>query len=108
MLASVFLPSSHPITIFFFFFFNDTAPTEFYPLPLHDALPIPVRPRGPPPRPRHGPAARRAARARQHRGPGEPLGPRLSPGPSRRVAGRGAARAAELAGLPPGPADLIV
>src|ERR1022692_2269700 len=24
----------------FFFFFNDTAPTEFYPLPLHDALPI--------------------------------------------------------------------
>src|SRR2546422_8600177 len=40
MLASVFLPSSHPITIFFFFFFNDPAPTEFYPLPLHDALPI--------------------------------------------------------------------
>src|SRR5439155_948904 len=67
-----------------------------------------VRPRGRPSRPRHGPAARRAARARQHRGPGEPLGPRLSPGPSRRVAGRGAARAAELAGLPPGPADLIV
>src|SRR2546430_6485966 len=26
--------------IFFFFFFNDTAPTEIYPLPLHDALPI--------------------------------------------------------------------
>src|SRR5256885_7260467 len=24
----------------FFFFFNDTAPTEFYPLSLHDALPI--------------------------------------------------------------------
>src|SRR2546429_8201491 len=23
----------------FFFFFNDTAPTEFSPLPLHDALP---------------------------------------------------------------------
>src|SRR2546427_9356804 len=23
-----------------FFFFNDTAPTEIYPLPLHDALPI--------------------------------------------------------------------
>src|SRR2546425_10436354 len=23
-----------------FFFFNDTAPTEFSPLPLHDALPI--------------------------------------------------------------------
>src|SRR2546430_15718469 len=26
----------------FFFFFNDTAPTEFYPLSLHDALPISV------------------------------------------------------------------
>src|SRR2546430_15575052 len=24
----------------FFFFLNDRAPTEFYPLPLHDALPI--------------------------------------------------------------------
>src|SRR2546427_3774589 len=26
---------------FFFFFLNDRAPTEIYPLPLHDALPIP-------------------------------------------------------------------
>src|SRR2546422_7230837 len=26
--------------IFFFFFLNDTAPPEIYPLPLHDALPI--------------------------------------------------------------------
>src|ERR1051326_9564054 len=25
---------------FFFFFFNETATTEIYPLPLHDALPI--------------------------------------------------------------------
>src|SRR5256885_17268362 len=25
---------------FFFFFLNDTATTEIYPLPLHDALPI--------------------------------------------------------------------
>src|SRR3712207_1335354 len=25
---------------FYFFFFNDTAPTEIYPLSLHDALPI--------------------------------------------------------------------
>src|SRR2546428_9241960 len=25
---------------FFFFFYNDPAPTEIYPLPLHDALPI--------------------------------------------------------------------
>src|SRR5256885_9404209 len=29
-----------PLANFFFFFFNDTAPTEIYPLPLHDALPI--------------------------------------------------------------------
>src|SRR2546429_8502422 len=29
-----------PIVIPFFFFFNDTATTEIYPLPLHDALPI--------------------------------------------------------------------
>src|SRR5256885_4312543 len=28
------------ITNFKFFFFNDTAPTEFYTLSLHDALPI--------------------------------------------------------------------
>src|SRR5256885_14661232 len=28
--------------LFFFFFFNDPAPPEFYPLSLHDALPIPV------------------------------------------------------------------
>src|SRR5256885_7637406 len=27
-------------TLLFFFFLNDPAPTEFYPLPLHDALPI--------------------------------------------------------------------
>src|SRR2546421_9234530 len=30
---------AHP-TIFFFFFFNDTATTEIYTLSLHDALPI--------------------------------------------------------------------
>src|SRR2546430_12616792 len=30
---------------FFFFFFNDPAPTEISPLPLHDALPIYPRPR---------------------------------------------------------------
>src|SRR2546430_5800784 len=28
------------MSIFFFFFFNDTATTEIYTLPLHDALPI--------------------------------------------------------------------
>src|SRR5256886_16388106 len=30
----------HPHTLFFFFFLNNPAPPEFYPLPLHDALPI--------------------------------------------------------------------
>src|SRR2546429_5634521 len=28
------------LTLLFFFFFNDPATTEIYPLPLHDALPI--------------------------------------------------------------------
>src|SRR2546422_11763076 len=31
------------ISYFFFFFLNDPATPEFYPLPLHDALPISVR-----------------------------------------------------------------
>src|SRR3989337_2146752 len=39
----------------FFFFFNDTATTEIYPLPLHDALPI----------------SRRGRRSRRTRGSGE-------------------------------------
>src|SRR5256886_8736531 len=30
------------VTTFLFFFFNDRAPTEIYPLSLHDALPISV------------------------------------------------------------------
>src|SRR5438477_11396034 len=30
----------YPATLPFFFFFNDTAPTEIYTLSLHDALPI--------------------------------------------------------------------
>src|SRR3989475_4238965 len=34
-----------------FFFFNDTAPPEIYPLSLHDALPICARQAGEPPRP---------------------------------------------------------
>src|SRR4051795_4710449 len=43
-LASVW-PSRHAVSPFFLppsflFFFNDTAPTEISPLPLHDALPI--------------------------------------------------------------------
>src|SRR5438034_10611552 len=32
--------SSICLITFFFFFFNDTAPTEIYTLSLHDALPI--------------------------------------------------------------------
>src|ERR1035437_7849057 len=31
---------SLPLDFHLFFFLNDPAPTEFYPLPLHDALPI--------------------------------------------------------------------
>src|SRR5206468_12040631 len=31
---------THSLSHFFFFFFNDTAPTEIYTLSLHDALPI--------------------------------------------------------------------
>src|SRR5256885_7647944 len=30
----------HRLSVFFFFFFNDTATTEIYTLSLHDALPI--------------------------------------------------------------------
>src|SRR3712207_7405898 len=48
-----------------FFFFNDTATTEIYTLSLHDALPISAdRAR-----------ARRAARGRDRREGGVPLGP---------------------------------
>src|SRR5256714_7657597 len=39
--------SIHPL-YFFFFFLNDPAPPEIYPLPLHDPLPIPAA--IPPPR----------------------------------------------------------
>src|SRR3990172_6804196 len=34
------LNSSHGSISYFFFFFNDRAPPELSPLPLHDALPI--------------------------------------------------------------------
>src|SRR2546422_10928702 len=38
---SAFSSFAHkPHSIFFFFFFNDTATTEIYTLSLHDALPI--------------------------------------------------------------------
>src|SRR3989442_12101590 len=88
----------------FFFFFNDTATTEIYPLPLHDALPIYGR----------GRVARRRARDGAGRDlsaalgecllpPGPPLaarrggdlgGPAAAPAArSRRGAVRGVARA---------------
>src|SRR2546427_9110306 len=60
------------VGVFFFFFFNDTATTEIYPLSLHDALPIyPVR------RPRHcrGTSSRLRERSRACRAPQPP--PRL-------------------------------
>src|SRR5256885_13900015 len=58
------------ITRVSFFFFNDRAPPELSPLPLHDPLPIP-RPalgRGPPPPPaRAGGGAAAAARSARGR-----------------------------------------
>src|SRR2546430_17543055 len=67
--------------IFLFFFFNDTATPEIYPLSLHDALPISAPPRGraaaiPHPRRDETPGraadrgrAARAHAARHHAGP---------------------------------------
>src|SRR3712207_9121086 len=52
-----------------FFFFNDAATTEIYPLPLHDALPIFLGRGRRLPRPRKGrepPRSRRAVRADGH------------------------------------------
>src|SRR3712207_9556207 len=37
---SVYYNSRRSISLFYFFFFNDTATTEIYTLSLHDALPI--------------------------------------------------------------------
>src|SRR2546426_11831879 len=36
----MFCASLRPLSLFLFFFFNDTATTEIYTLSLHDALPI--------------------------------------------------------------------
>src|SRR2546421_12674194 len=58
----------HPVASPFFFFFNDTATTEIYPLSLHDALPICSR---------RGGRARRPAAA-------PPAPPRREPGRARR------------------------
>src|SRR2546430_7957106 len=41
----IFVPFTTPTQLLsFFFFFNDPATPEFSPLPLHDALPISIRP----------------------------------------------------------------
>src|ERR1044072_8054960 len=60
----------------YFFFFNDPPPTEIYPLPLHDALPI---------------SRRRRARTRRPRGRGAPSGP-----PSRWASARSEEHTSEL------------
>src|SRR6202040_4424691 len=63
------LACSSSVPFFFFFFFNDTATTEIYTLSLHDALPIFVRVRHHPRRPR---------RARGLRGSGDRKSTRLN------------------------------
>src|SRR5690606_40817847 len=50
-----------PLASSFFFFFNDTATTEIYPLSLHDALPIFARPLSPDGEPRRRARSRRGA-----------------------------------------------
>src|SRR2546430_9737633 len=54
-----------PPRLLFFFFFNDPATTEIYPLPLHDALPIPRRHEGHDP----GDVPHRRRRVRQEEAP---------------------------------------
>src|SRR2546430_10771352 len=66
------LVSSH-LSIFFFFFFNDTATTEIYTLSLHDALPIYPPGPGLPGRRRRG-GGRRPPDSRRSRTP-PPGGP---------------------------------
>src|SRR2546429_3765076 len=69
---SIFYQYTYYRHIYFFFFFNDPAPPEIYPLPLHDALPISRRPAQDAPEPvRADPTGeRRAARRdRRHRLP---------------------------------------
>src|SRR3989475_12376757 len=51
LLAFVLHFDSVVLLVFLFFFFNDPAPTDIYPLSLPDALPISLRIRIPPPSP---------------------------------------------------------
>src|SRR5256885_12716608 len=53
-------------SIFLFFFFNDPATTEIYPLSLHDALPISPARCGPAPWPTLWTVAREPARSEEH------------------------------------------
>src|SRR3989449_7943653 len=74
--------------MFVFFFLNDPAPTEFYPLPLHAALPIyrlpaclpPGFARSGPPPPRGHVAGEDGGRDPQHHGPERQLRPVRRPG----------------------------
>src|SRR3712207_9085803 len=59
------------VSIFLFFFFNDTATTEIYTLSLHDALPICHRSR-PPSRPSRRPSRRSRRPSRPPRPPSRP------------------------------------
>src|SRR5688572_31593948 len=72
--------------LYYFFFFNDTAPTEIYTLSLHDALPISHR--GPGGRARRGRARGPCAGAVRPRRPQD-----RAPAPRRAAAG--AARRSE-------------
>src|SRR2546422_5265160 len=67
------------LSVFFFFFFNDTATTEIYTLSLHDALPISVSTR---PGPRGG--FWRLCRPPISAGGGQPTGRGTSPASDRK------------------------
>src|SRR2546430_14396110 len=88
--------------IFFFFFFNDPAPPEIYPLPLHVALPISARRAGaavPPacrPRPAGDRAANATARARRAHAGGRRRGARVEGARGARAGARPARRAAQI------------
>src|SRR6202163_5170367 len=58
--------ASLSLSTFFFFFFNDTAPTEIYTLSLHDALPIWRKSSAAPPCTRQSPASPTAPRSEEH------------------------------------------
>src|SRR5690348_18280464 len=55
-----------PISLFSFFFFNDTATTEIYTLSLHDALPISPLARRPPRAPGAAAPAHPGRRSEEH------------------------------------------